>query len=1149
MIKKFNDSQLAVFESRGNACVVAGAGSGKTGVLVECLARFLEADIEKRSLTSVLALTFSEKAAAEMRERVGQTVRERLKAAAGDPKRRAFWERELRRLGQAEIGTIHSYALSLVRSHSHLLGLPAELSVDADPEDDLEQTLIDLLDRRDPALLTLLEQFPLRARGGSSIAGWLAACVERMSAWGLEELSVGPPEGAEVGDDLPAALAGLRALVLEALAFVEGPDFPRAKKPDLPGQLQGLAELLDAPVADVEADLPRLAAEVSTRIKGLDWPRASKASKQDCKKGLNAALERLVEALAARQAAPVKASLVDVANRLPGLIRARRLARAQVSFDDLLSLARDLLRSQPGVRAQERARWRLVVVDEFQDTNRLQADLLSHLLADAEAPVSGWDKLDFGRLEPRLKVFGDPKQSIYRFRGSEPTIMNRLAAALKAGAGAAPTLDTNYRAQAPLIAFHNAFFPECLAESYEVQKSARPALYDGRALVWLTADAPPRAQYLPAERQAAALVDYLGQLFDGRAGVLVPVLDARGRETGRTRLPKPSDVALLMRRKKNSHVFQQAIVRAGWPCHVLKGRNLFDAPEIGGLAAAYLFLCGREPDWNLAVALSSPLGPVSEEGLTRLAWPEAPSPLRRPLAWYFVDLRRPWPSSVNAADLEVLDELRRLLLSLKPFALRRPAGEILEALVEERRLLPLIIGGADGAPERVKNVQHFLALVKSWPPADAVSPDSAADRLQALRLQGHERGESESEADEPAGPSRAEESGEGELDEGAVNILTVHRAKGLEFPVVVVPEADVTLRAGTESLLISDEGRLALSFKSETSGLRLVPSDFRKLKEDDRRLALEEHRRLFYVAATRARDHLVLVGKAKISADNHAWQTSLAKWPQFDDHVATLKFDDEPDKLDEPDETAAPPAAAARPKPAADGPAGVVDPDEEVVAALVARAPEDPSLNVNVTRYAQLHAAGQLATSDAPWLAPDEPWPASDEPTGKSGAVGPAGPTAPDKRGTLFHAVMEKVDGRLDEARCRALLSDQARLLGLAPSDEEIEFLTAKALRFQHGELGRELAKALAEGREVRREWPFWLRLDSDEFGRGPLYLNGVIDLFFVDARGCGRLVDYKLARPTRSAVYDKQLELYALAVKKAGFPGPVETKLWFSGA
>jgi ATP-dependent exoDNAse (exonuclease V) beta subunit len=149
------------------------------------------------------------------------------------------------------------------------------------------------------------------------------------------------------------------------------------------------------------------------------------------------------------------------------------------------------------------------------------------------------------------------------------------------------------------------------------------------------------------------------------------------------------------------------------------------------------------------------------------------------------------------------------------------------------------------------------------------------------------------------------------------------------------------------------------------------------------------------------------------------------------------------------------------------------------------------------------------------------------------------------EQGIIVHAVLEATDFAWDMAVYRVAVRKQAESMGITLSDALENELAGHAHRFQESRMGREVREALVQGREVWREWPFWLRIDDDGMGRGPVTLSGVVDLFYVNVRGEGVLVDYKLFRPYDGTAYERQVELYARALRNAtGFGGTIRTEL-----
>jgi hypothetical protein len=215
---------------------------------------------------------------------------------------------------------------------------------------------------------------------------------------------------------------------------------------------------------------------------------------------------------------------------------------------------------------------------------------------------------------------------------------------------------------------------------------------------------------------------------------------------------------------------------------------------------------------------------------------------------------------------------------------------------------------------------------------------------------------------------------------------------------------------------------------------------------------------------------------------------------------------------------------------------------------LILPPPEPQAMYMKVTLYCRLYAAFKLGAPDFK-TAMEAALGQTMEGQESGGPVGPKGPTSPVDRGILFHAIMEVSDFKLNEQGYCKLIAQKAQELGLTPDSAETAFLAAKAMSFQNSGIGRELVQTLAqEDHFIRREWPFWLRLEKDEYQIGPITLNGTIDLFFVNTQGLGRVVDYKLAQEHQDLSYIKQIEIYSLAIKKAGFKGEIKSDLWFSG-
>lgn len=1161
--RSLNPSQEAVVRCRDHLCVIAGAGSGKTHTLVEAVTLRLAEAFESRSpdsprppldITEILALTFTEKAAAELRSRLFENFRARQDQArsSGAAAEAEFWRSQAARLDRADIGTIHGYALSLVRENALALGLASSPVIEDEARlsgHDLQEVLTDWLHEEDRDLTALLETFSL-----SRLTALLTRCAGTVSSWGLTELSADDLERPE--PELSGALRELADLARQSLGDLESGALKITPEqnyyPRILETLLALVRLLDRPESEAEAERT-LAGAAALLEAGGDW--RTKAGRE-ARKALQGLVDELRGPLHERQASILKAHFLGLARRLPERLAERRRQREAINFDDILILARRLLATSPEIRRREILRRRLIFIDEFQDTNRLQTGILAYLLLppeDGRVYEQGWDlwpRLPWADLAPRLSVFGDPKQSIYRFRGAEVELMSGLAQTLSRGQGRLLALEYNYRSQGPLPDFFNLLFPPLLGDFFgplDLQRPVRAALAGAPHLVRLSGSGPaPKGVAAKALEQARLLVKYLGLICGPDS--LIKIQDP---EDGRPRKPRPGDVAVLFRRFTWAGLFRETLLEAGWPVRATGGGSPWDFAEVRALSAAFLYLSGQSRDLNLAAALRSPLGPVSDEALLRLAWPGGRLQRPRPLSQWFRSRPAPaWPEELDPDDRQALDELRDLLLSLEAVTGRMAPVEILERLAEERRLLPLARLEPDG-PARIQAITRFLALTRTLGRGDG--PWSPAEELLELRRHWDPRFK--------GGPELRGR-------EEAVSLMTVHAAKGLEFPVVVLAEADRRPPALAEALLIDRQGRLALKF-TDAFGASVQPRDYQERLAIERQADARENARLFYVAATRARDQLVFLGRpdpkkaeARLkraqagpeeSPAENIWLEALLDNPRAS---ATAKLVDYgPEDLESLPAWTGSPAEESEP---------VGEPrwllpmkleKQSLAVTDLARLLADPEAYY---RESHLGLGRQRRRPDQKTFFDLEA--AADDKPGQAGLLAGlfqadaqqppegAGNLKPNEAGTLFHAVLEELEPVGGDLT--ALLTRAAERLAFQPTAGEISYLTARLSGFLNSSLGRSWREARQAGRPHWRELPFRLELPSGG-DPGRLRLTGIIDLFFVRADGVGQIVDYKLAAihpGPELAAYEHQLCFYAQALVSAGWTAPLAAALYFAG-
>ena len=1160
---------MSLYLQGRSAVVQAGAGSGKTHSLVTLCLHLLGGAGRAEPLLPgrLCAVTFTEKAAAELRGRLRSRV-DRLAvcespaalaalAAKHEPELAAScaaagtalpapeaWRKIRRDLGQAEIGTIHGLCSRLLRRHAAAAGLDPDFTVldEADAaalrREACEQSALDALDEPPGAGAAaaghLCAELGFRAAGpfGGGLAEALLSLLARLGESGRDPADVVEQTPGLLPAAAVAADAAARAALEEAVTGLElllrAPG-ARAATKVAAGAAEAVALLRGSGLAALRAAPP---GELSRAWPALEAARA-RLGRRD-KQGialatgvLKDAFDQLLSTDAGVRACTLARELALLASRALLRYRAEKARLSALDFDDLTRLSRDLLARDPAARRLEKARLGALLIDEFQDTSQTQLELFGWLAEDpaAEGTAPAGSGLPGALpIHPgRFALVGDRKQSIYEFRGADLGAASAFATrALEDGAELSLLRDSR-RSVAPLVAFVNLLFRRALGDGgLPFEAPFKPGEDDLR---------PLRPD--PGEGPCAELLDVSGGTIDDEADavgrriaqLLAPGAPERVRErtAAGEEQPRPvrgGDVAVLLRSFTHVEAFRAALLRRRVPHLVVKGRGFHETREVGDLRALLQLLVDPRDPAALAAVLRSPLGPLSDDALVLLA--RGPGSRRRLSlrALRDPDLLAPLaPDDAAAAArlLHLIDRLSRDADRLGPAAL-------LEIALAETGYTASIAGGLFGE-QAVANVERLLLLAQSAERASAQPGGSLRALLARLEAMDGQRGEAEAPVVE-------------EKDPHAVRLLTVHAAKGLEFPVVFVPLCALVPRT-QDQLLLDPELGLALKVRGADGAWNLGPHGARVQARRERR-ALAEGRRLFYVAATRARDRLVLAGR------EHGGRTET--WRHLIDQLAGSA-------------EAAPilrvlPAGAllAPPLPAAGAAAeslatlgiAVEDPAAAQLAeAAVARVlrrearPRDPgTLVAPVTqladavacpqRYRLLHEAG---LEERPGQEPFDHRVGNtfDNVEGEA----PALPAA--ERGTLAHRLLELVP-LVPDAPAPALRASLRRVLeqdGLDPGAHEA--VTEAAAAFLGSELGRRMAQVAHDTpNRLLRELPFLLRLEplAGEPPGPRLLLRGQLDALLLD-EGFATVIDYKHAEQRDPERYALQLQAYALAAHR----------------
>ena len=758
---RLNEDQVAAVDATGDVLVSAGAGTGKTSVLVE---RYVRAVCDRGiDLESILVITYTNKAAGELRTRI--------RAALVDEGRPDL----ARDLDGAWISTIHGFCNRLLKGHPFAVGLdPRFRELDAAGAavlrgEAFERALEAFCASEDPERLRLLATY-----GSAGLRRVLTGVYETLRSAGRElvlELGERPP--------LDDALAAFR-LAAEELGGDQGAtDAQRA------GSSEALALTLPGTIAERVLDLSAL------RCAG---PRA--ATYEEARKRVErAALEEL--------AAADRDLLQELLELFDAEVTAAKRRESVVDFEDLQLSARDLLTRDERVRELEQQRFRVIMVDEFQDTNRLQCDLI-----------------DLLRL-PETEVFyvGDEFQSIYGFRHADVDVFRerrRRASTLLA-------LRRNYRSRPEVLAAVNQLFADEFGDEFQPLTA--------------TGEFPDPVLGHPVELLVTDKSSYTEAPVHWRRGEARHIA-ARVRELVDNGDAAPGEIVLLFAAGTNAEWYEEELRKQGLPTYRATGGGYFGQQQVVDLLAYFSLLHNRYDDVALVTVLASPFVGVSNDALLLLRRTIG----RRPL---FGALERPLPEALADDDRRLLlafkQRYERLVLASARVSLER----LCELVLVEHDYDLAVLARWDGR-RRFANLRKLARLARSY---EALRGVDLAGFVTFARDQ-EALGSKELEA-------VAEEEGA-----DAIRLLTIHAAKGLEFKVVIVADAgrDTGGPPAADEILALSDGRFGFKVIHPTRDKREPVFDYEVVRAERERQSRAERLRLYYVAMTRAIDRLIVSG-------------------------------------------------------------------------------------------------------------------------------------------------------------------------------------------------------------------------------------------------------------------------------------------------
>ena len=1115
---QFTEEQRRAIEARGtNLLLSAAAGSGKTAVLVQRVLSLIEEGADVRRM---LVVTFTRAAAAEMRERLAARLGEA--AAEGDARLRE----QMLCLDRASISTLHGFCAEFLRANFEAAGVDPAFRILDDAED---ARLLD--EAADEAMDALYEE------GGEALARLdagrgpdkvrdlalrlYAFLGERPDpkAWLERALDPGQaPVQAWTDELLRAARRALDAALAMTRAAHDHPGCPPHYAAALEKDLDALLELRG--LEEAEALSARLRAFKQARPAGrnrdvdpedLEAVKALRKAAGDYVKRCRLSELSLAQAREdALKLYGVFPALAEAARRIGEAHARRKEERGGLSYADLERCALRAL-TREDVRNSVRGQFDYVFVDEYQDVSDLQEALI--------AAVSRGDD---------LFAVGDVKQSIYRFRLAEPRLfLGRYERYMRGEGGRLLPLTRNFRSTRPVIDFVNAVF------SRTMTGGDSEIVYDDLARLNAglegTDDAPiPEIHILDEAADAGGEIDEPLEEI-GRAGREAKWIAGRIRHL---MAEEPGlryrDIAILTRAKSSAAAAMLPVLLSeGIPAYAEGLSGYFDTLEVA-FALSLLRLVDNElEDVEMIGALRSCMAGLTLEELSqiRLAHPDAS----------FADAARACAGEGEGALTEKLRAFFALLDSWQLRAGALPLGELVRAVCVESGFYTYA-GALPGGAQRQANLDALVTRAGNF---DATVSGSLT-RFLAYAEHMRARGDGDS----------AHLLGEGD---DVVRLMTIHKSKGLEFPVVFGALTARSFRGagGGESFRAHRELGLGMHYVDETLRTRREPLSYIAIGERERREDAAEELRLLYVLLTRAKRRLFLVGSLRSADARLPLYAAMGACPgAATSHLQWMlgALEEEKRAGEAPsarvvvhgfDELAAPAAQQPRPEAvdaldAALGQAGEQD---------AAMAWVYPHL-LDSERPVKLTASGLLREAEGPRELPTlAERPQFMQEAGMTGA----------ERGSAYHralqllelAPLRALDGASLTNAVRAQLDD-LRMANRLSETERKAVSPQRLARFFAGGTGRRLLRS----ETVRREWPFNVRMKVEEafgdaaharYGGGEVLVQGTVDCCFLEDGGWV-LLDYKtdITRDREALVrhYEQQLAIYALALARiTGLP------------
>ncbi|MCH8287497.1 MAG: UvrD-helicase domain-containing protein [Candidatus Marinimicrobia bacterium] len=1089
--------------------ISAGAGSGKTRVLVE---RYMEIILTGAAKTDeILAITFTKKAAAELKSRVRERLIEVINKPASNTKKN-FAESALATIESAPISTIHSFCQSVLKSYSLEAGLEPsfrvlesnESSIIADQvirrvvseflrgEEESGRTLIRYIGL--PGVRSLSEtalRDRYRLSGALSrvselaAAGKLEEAVEDMFNEEFNEFFTAPELTVafeNLSECVPLndtdAIAKIRLKVLDARSKLQD-GTPMGSKLDILFEIAGSIVLKAGSKSSWENGEFKQAKESLKIIRNrvLEFIPGGKESVRladiDILSTLHMGAKDLTEKI-----------FREYDSVLSGA--------AALDYNGLLHKTMTLLREKRNIADHYRMKFKQVLVDEFQDTDDLQMEIIKTLIRGEDKP-------------PVLFMVGDENQSIYKFRGAEVSNFRKMMH--DTGIEKPEHISNNYRSQPELIDFFNSFFSNFLKVSggdsdgsYVIAQKYRKSHNDDPKIQLLMPVLEEDEEKTVREAEAKIIAGQILSLVGNKTII--------GKD-GKKRKIEFRDIGMLFQRFTQIQPYLDGLKESGVPFYVKSSRGFFNSFEIMDLLNFFRAIEYSGDDYSLASWLRSPIVGLSDNALFLLGAGGS----------FISEFKNSTLSEkFSGDDKSRMNRAVTLLSEMREAKDTVGVSRFVQKVIDEISYIPFLLASENGE-QKALNVYKLLEIISNLENSGANSFGGLLDMIDRITSLDIREGEATLSAEE----------------DNVVSILSVHGAKGLQFPVVILPDLNAQVLHPNKPVRYDTNFGIGFRLR-ESEDANLDPLAW-LLQLKDKKKDEFERKRILYVAMTRARDYLFLASAREKKGDTLSPPRSGTWLQQILDgldvgheeeieeiHYSGLKIP----VIREIEAPSSDPQKSAPPK---------LPPGFEKSINYVKPIEIERELS-------KLTPTGLLAYEECEWKYSLKELdgvkePELNRPQGSEASSGPGGP----KFGEMAHKLFERTDFKIESTG-----SEIEKIIGEYNIEKDKSAVYAQELQriieeFRKTEIFEELIKVDSE--DIKREEPFFFNFED-------VLIEGTIDLMYRSGDGW-ILLDYKTDRVEGKRIdekveyYKSQLLIYAKAIHAIQRELPLKTLIYFT--